>query len=167
MLSDSENSLLTKSLNSTISCKTFDDADYLENFDWGICNLDILFDEDFDLVKAKTKEAALSPYRTYSNNVPQNSSHNELIALQNLSKNKFLIIQKSDKDNFAVIADRQDYIKKMDNILRDQKNYHSKFERWYYIEFCFQSKRAQVLSNIFESSKLHKNFLNNLRLLKA
>ena len=38
-------------------------------------NLDSLSDEDLDFVKAKTKEAALSPYRIYNNNVPQNLSN--------------------------------------------------------------------------------------------
>ena len=37
-------------------------------------NLGILSNEDLDLVKAKTKEATLSSYRSYSNNGPQNLS---------------------------------------------------------------------------------------------
>ena len=72
--------------------------------------------EDLDFVKAKTKEAALSSYRSYNNNVPQNLSKEEFISLQNLSRNKDLIIQKSDKGNSVVIVERQDYIKKMDDI---------------------------------------------------
>ena len=79
--------------------------------------------EDLDFVKAKTKEAALSSYRSYSNNVPQNLSKEEFTALQNLSKNKDLIIQKSDKGNSVVIAKRQDYLKKMNDILSDQKKF--------------------------------------------
>ena len=74
------------------------------------CYLDFLFNEDLDFVKGKTKEAARSSYRTYNNNVPQNLSNNELIALQNLSKNKDLIIQKLKEGNSAVILDRQDYL---------------------------------------------------------
>ena len=66
-------------------------------------NLDILSNEDLDFVKAKYKEEALSSYRTYNNNVPQNLSNNEFIALQNLSKNKDLIIQESDKGNSKVM----------------------------------------------------------------
>ena len=68
---------------------------------------DILSNEDLDFVKAKTKEAALSPYRTYNNNVPQNLPNDEFIAaLQNLSKNTDLIIQKSEKGNSVVILYR-------------------------------------------------------------
>ena len=79
--------------------------------------------EDFDFVKAKTKEAALSSYRPYYSNVPQSLSKEEVIALQNLSKNKNLILQKPDKGNSFVIVQRQDYLKKMNDILRDQKNF--------------------------------------------
>ena len=59
-----------------------------------MCNLDMLSNEDLDFVKAKTKEAAPSSYnnRSYNNNVPQNVSKEEFIALQNLSKNKNSII---------------------------------------------------------------------------
>ena len=38
--------------------------------------------------KEKTKKVALTSYRTYNKNVPQNLSNDEFIALQNLSKNK-------------------------------------------------------------------------------
>ena len=74
-------------------------------------------DEDLDFVKPETKEEALSSYRTY-NNMSQNLSLNELIALQNLSQSKDLIIQKSDKGNSVVIADTQDCIMKMNNIYK-------------------------------------------------
>ena len=71
-------------------------------------NLGILSNEDLDLVKAKTKEATLSSYRSYNNNGAQNLCKEEFIALQNLSKNKDLIIQKSDKGNFVIIVQRQE-----------------------------------------------------------
>ena len=64
-----------------------------------------------DFVKAKNKEVELSFCRTYKNNVTQNLSNHEFIALQNLSKNKDLIIQKCGKGNSVVIVDRQDYRK--------------------------------------------------------
>ena len=74
-------------------------------------------------LKAKTKEAALSSYRPYNNNVPQALSKEEVIALQNLPKNKDLIIQKSDTDNSVVIVQRQDYLRKMNDILSYQKKF--------------------------------------------
>ena len=125
VLSDCEKSLLTKGLNFSIPCKKLDYADYLVQFELffrDIRNLDILSNEDLDFVKAKTKEAALSSYRSYNNNVPQNLSMEEFTALQNLCKNKDLIIQKSDKGNSVVIVQRQD-LEKMNDILSDQKKY--------------------------------------------
>ena len=89
-----------------------------------IRDLDNLPNEDLDFVNAKTKEAALSFYRYYNNNVPNNNlSKKVFIALQNLSKNKNLIIQKSDKGNSVVIVDREDYIRKMNDILNDKKKF--------------------------------------------
>ena len=89
-----------------------------------IRDLDNFPNEDLDFVKVKTKEAALSFYRYYNNNVPNNNLSKEVfIALQNLSKNKNLIIQKSDKGNSVVIVDREDYIKKMNDILNDKKKF--------------------------------------------
>ena len=76
-----------------------------------------------DFVKAKTKEAALSSYRSYSNNVSQNLSKEEFTALQNFSKNIDLTIQKSDKGNSVVIVQRQDYLEKKNDILSDQKKF--------------------------------------------
>ena len=53
----------------------------------------------------------------------QNLSKEELIALQNLSKNKDLTIQKSDRGNSVGIVQRQDYIKKINDFLSDQKKF--------------------------------------------
>ena len=91
-----------------------DYVDYFVNFELffiDIRNLDVLPNEDLDFLKAKTKEVALSSYRTYIDNVPQNVSNDEFIALQSLSKSKDLIDQKSDKGNSVEIVGWQDYIK--------------------------------------------------------
>ena len=71
------------------------------------CNLGILSDEDLDFVKTRTKEAVLSSYQNYNNNVPQHLSKEEFLALQNLRKNKNIVIQKSDKGNSAVMLIKQ------------------------------------------------------------
>ena len=55
--------------------------------------------------------------------MPQSLSKEVFITLQNLSKNKDLIIQKSDKGNSVVIVPRQDYLKKMNDILIDQEKF--------------------------------------------
>ena len=45
------------------------------------------------------------------------------LLLYKTSKNKDLITQKSDKGNSVVIVDKQDYIKKMNNILSDENKF--------------------------------------------
>ena len=125
-LSDWKKSVFTIDLNFSIPCKKLDYVDYLVQFELffrDIHNLEILSNENLDFVTAKTKEAALSSYRSYNNNVPQNLSKEEFTALQNLSKNKDLIIQKSDKGNSVVIVQRQDYLQRMNDILSDQKKF--------------------------------------------
>ena len=107
--------------------KYVDYADYLVNFELfyrNICNLGIfLSNEDRDFVKTRTKEAALSSYRNYNNNVPQHLSKEEFLALQNQRKNKNIVIQKFDKGNSAVVVDEADYLDKMDNLLNDTRKF--------------------------------------------
>ena len=77
VLSDCEKSLLIKGLNFSMPCKKLGYVDYLQQFELffkDIRNLQILSNEDLGFVKAKTKEAALSSYRSYNNYVPQNLS---------------------------------------------------------------------------------------------
>ena len=72
-----------------------------------IRNLDIFSSEDLDFVKTKTKEIAVSSYRTY-HDVAQYLSNDEFIALQRISINKDFVIQKFGKGNSVVIVDRQE-----------------------------------------------------------
>ena len=87
-----------------------------------IRNLLVLSAEDLDFIKTKTKDIALSSFRTYNDNVPR---HLEFDALKNLSQNKQIVIQKSDKGNSIGIVDRVKYIEKMESFLSDQ----SKFQK--------------------------------------
>ena len=85
-------------------------------FYWIIRNLDVLFKGDLDFFKTKIKDAALSSFRFYNANVPQNLSEEELEALDRLFKNKNLVVQKADKSNSVVLVV---YVKHMENILKD------------------------------------------------
>ena len=98
---------------------------HFELFYRNIGNLEVLSNEDLDFVKTKTKETALSSFRQYNKNSQQSLSKQELAALASLSKNKDIVIQKSDKGNSVVIVDKETYIKRMENLLSDQR----KFER--------------------------------------
>ena len=75
------------------------------------------------LLKPKLRKQHYLLIDLTNNNIPQILSRKEFIALQNLSKHKDLIIQKSDKCNSAVIVQRQDYLKKMNDVLSDQKKF--------------------------------------------
>ena len=118
--------LLVKDLNFCLPPKQLKYADYLVHFELfyrDICNLEILSNDELDFVKTKTKETALSSFRQYNKNPQQNLSKEELTALINLSKNKDIIIQKSDKGNSVVIVNKGTYIKRMENLLSDQREF--------------------------------------------
>ena len=113
--------------------------------------------EDLVFVKAKTEEAALFSYRSYNNNVPQNLSKEEFIALQNLSKNKNLIILKSDKNNSVAIVQRQNYLKKMNDILSDQKKFSKvSLNHETLLNFAINQEKHvdQVLKKLVESKSM-------------
>ena len=80
---------------------------HLELFYRNNRNLEVLFNEDLDFVKTKTKKTALYSFRQYYKCPQQNLSKEELAALASLSKNKDIVIQKSDKGNSVVIADKE------------------------------------------------------------
>ena len=126
VLCDTEKKLLAKGLNFCFALKQLKYADYLVHFELfhrDIYNLEILPNEDLDFVKTKTKETALSPFRQYNKNPQQNLSKEELAALTNLSKNKDIIIQKFYKGSSVVIVDKDTYIKRMENLLSDQRKF--------------------------------------------
>ena len=100
-------------------------ADYLVHFELfyrNIRDLEVLFSEDLDFVKTKTKETTLSSFRQYNKSPQQNLSKEELATLASLSKNKNIVIQKSDKGNSVVIVDKEIYIKRMENLLVIKEN---------------------------------------------
>ena len=108
--------------------------------------------EDLDFVKTRTKEAALSSYRNYNNNVPQHLSKEEFLALQNLRKNKNIVIQKSDEGNSVVVVDKTDYLDKMDNLLNDTW----KFEK-------INLKNDGILNFVINQEKRVDNILKKSR----
>ena len=116
-----EKFLLQKGLNFSIPSKKLNHADYLVNFELfyrDIHNLQVISTRDLDFIKTKTKNIALSFFRSY-NNLPQHLSKEGFDALKNL-RNKQIVIEKSDKGNSIVVVDRDKYIEKMENILSDQ-----------------------------------------------
>ena len=94
---DCEKRILAKGWNFSFPPKYLDYADYLVNFELfykNICSLGILPNEDLDFVKTRTKEAVLSFYRNYNNNVAQHFSKKEFLAVQNYVKIQILLSRK-------------------------------------------------------------------------
>ena len=117
--------------------------DHFESFYSDIRNLEILPNKDSDFVKTKVKETALLPFKQNNKNSQQSISKEELAALTNLSKNKDIVIQKFDKGNSVIIVDKETYIKKMENLLSNQR----KFERTTlkndaFVNFVVNQKKA-------------------------
>ena len=110
---NTEKKLLVKGLNFCLPPKQLKYADYLVHFELfyrDIRNLEILSNEDLHFVKTKTKETALSSFRQYNKKPQQNLSKKELAALTNLS-------------NSVVIVDKDTYIKRMENLLSDERKF--------------------------------------------
>ena len=132
-------------------------AGYLVHFELfyrDIRNLEILSNEELDFVKTKTKETALSSFREYNRN-PQE----KLAALTNLSKNKDLVIQKSDKGNSVVIVDKDTYIKRMGNLLSDQRKFEKvTLKNDAFLNFVVnQEKRIDtIFKNLVDSNSISK-----------
>ena len=74
-----------------------------------------------------------------NDNLAQNLFEEISNALWNLPKNKNLIIQKSDEKNCEVILDRQDYIKQIENILKNHNKFTKTWLQWI-SSFTMQNK---------------------------
>ena len=86
-------------MNFSIPPKKLNNADYLVNFELiyrDIGNLQVLSAEDLEFTKTKTKDIALSSFRTYNNSVQQHLSKGESNALKSL---KFDL--KTNKSSFT------------------------------------------------------------------
>ena len=139
---------------------------HFELFYRQIRNLEILSNEDLDFVRKKTKETTLLSFRQYNKNPQQNLSKEELTALTNLSKNKDIIIQKSDKGNSVVIVDKDTYIKRMENLLSDQRKFEKvTLKNDAFLNFVVnQEKRIDnIFKNLVDCNSMWKkmrNFVN-------
>ena len=128
-------------------------SDYLVHFELfyrDICNLEILSNEDLDFVKTKTKEAALSSIRQHNKNPQQNLFKEEPTALTNLRKNSDIVIQKSNINKSVVLVGKDKYIKRMENLLSDQR----KFEKvtWKIDAFLnFVVNQEKCIDTIFKN----------------
>ena len=168
-LSNAEKELLVKDLNFCLAPKQLNYAVCLVHFGLfyrNIRNLEILSNEDLDFVKTKTKERALSSYKQCNKSPQQNLSKGELEALASLSKNKDFVIQKSDKGNSVVIVVEESYIKRVENLLSNQR----KFERVTLKNDAFlnfvvnQEKRIDtIFKNLVDSNSMSKEMHKSIK----
>ena len=117
-----------KGLSFSLPPKKLRYSDYLVNFELfyrRIDNLKILSGDNLDYVKTKIKDLALTSFRNYNANIPQNLSNEEFEALKNLPANCNLVIQKADKGNSVVLVEKDVYIRYIEKILDDA----TKFEK--------------------------------------
>ena len=121
-LKEAEKSLLVKNLSFSLPPEKLSYSDYLINFELfyrTIDNLDILSGDNLDFIKTKIKDAALTSFRNYNENVKQHLSNSEFDGLENLSSNCNLVIQKADKGNSVVIVLKDVYVRDIEKILND------------------------------------------------
>ena len=80
---------------------------------------------ELDILKIEVKKIAYSSFNRYNFLRELNLTLPEFNALKELSSKKDIVIHKSDKGNSVVIVDREDYIKKLQDLVDDP----SKFEK--------------------------------------
>ena len=125
-------------------------------------SLEVLSNEDLDFVKTKTKETALFSFRQYNKSPQQNLSKEELAALASLSKNKDIVIQKSDKGNSVVIVDNETYIKRMENLLSNER---VTLKNDAFLNFVVnQGKHIDtIFKNLVDSNSMSKEMRNSIK----
>ena len=126
-LSNDEKSLLAKGLNFSIPPKKLNFADHLTPFETlykDIKGCDVSA-QTLDLLKVDLKKIAFSTLNQYNFLKELNLSKPEYAALKKLSSNEDIIIHRSDKGNSVVLVDREDYRKRMQELVDDT----SKFEK--------------------------------------
>ena len=126
-LSDVEKSLLAKGLNFCLPTNKLNFADYMTPFellyrDIKGCDVDSF---KLDILKVNLKKIAFSSFNRYNFLKELNLSQPEYDALKNLSSNKDIVIHKSDKGNSVVLVNREDYLKRLQEMVDDE----SKFEK--------------------------------------
>ena len=103
-LTEAEKSLLVKGLSFFLPPEKFSYSDYLIKFELfyrSIDILNILSGDNLDFIKTKIKDAAVTSFRNYNDNVPQHFSNSEFDTLKNLSNNCNLVIKKGRQGKFS------------------------------------------------------------------
>ena len=118
-LSDIEKTVLAKGLNFALPTKKLNNADYLTPYELLFRDIKELSVDDsiLERVKVDMKKICLSSFENFKFKDELNITPDELKALKDLSSRKDIIIQKADKGNSVVILNKNDYIKRMSEML--------------------------------------------------
>ena len=115
-----------------------------------------------DILKVDIKKVAFSSFNRYNFLKELNLSKPEFQALKKLKSNRDIIIHKSDKGNSVVIVDRDDYLKRLSDMVADE----SKFEKINVKEnkdYNFMIKEKSVVDALLTDLLKKKSIDDNLR----
>ena len=124
-LSDIEKKVLARGLNFALPPVKLNYGDYLTPLEFlfrDVAKLPVS-DNILEGLKVEIKREAFSLYDNYSFWDKRNISKEEHVALKDLSANKDLIIQKLNKGNSVVLLNRNDYIKRLNEMLSDSSKF--------------------------------------------
>ena len=124
-MSNVEKNVLARGLNFALPPVKLNYGDYLTPFELlfrDVTKLPVP-ENILERLKVEIKREAFSSYDNYSFWDELNISKEEHKTLKSLSTNKDLIIQKSDKGNSVVLLNRNDYIKRMNEMLSDSSKF--------------------------------------------
>ena len=127
LISDKEKEILSKGLNFAVPPTRLNVCSFLTPFE-KFYNLlkqepvNVCSGFFSDSIKARLKDVAYSGYRSYSRPCFLYSQE-ELNTLKDLRNDNSIVIMKPDKGNGVVIVNKDDYHKKMDEILADTSKF--------------------------------------------
>ena len=153
-LSDIEKKVLVRGLNFALPPVKLNYGDYLTQLEFLFRDVakPPVSDNILEGLKVEIKREAFSLYDNYSFWDERNISKEEHVALKGLSANKDLIIQKSDKGNSVVLLNRNDYIKRLNEMLSDS----SKFKK-------LNIKHGKEITFLLQQEDRLTNFLKKVK----
>ena len=163
-LNDTEKSLLAKGLNFALPPRKLNFADYMAPFEFlykDVKDCDVSRHK-LDILKVDMKKAAFSSFKRYNFLKELNLSLPEYQALKKLKANKDIVIHKSDKGNSVVIVDREDYLKRLSDMVNDG----SKFEKLNvgeHKDYNFMVKEKKTVDSLLSELVNKKSIDENLR----
>ena len=114
---------------------------------------------DLDILKVDLKKVVFSSFKRYNFLKELNLSKPEFQALKKLKSNKDIVIHKSDKGNSVVIVNRDDYLKRLCDMVSDG----SKFEKLNVKpdkDYNFMVKEKSIVDSLL-AELVRKNSMND------